>query len=367
MKCSLGIVECRYVYNTSNQNIHSLTLILLLLSQDLVSSQFERTVDINAQYVDGISASVAPPNPGWTISGGGGGASDGGNGGITNAPDIGASYGAQYANFYGPFSGSGNSIIDNQWFLTQEFYCSNTASVNVSFYYAWCGNTESADYAVLYLNDMEQPNTRIQGDSTSWDGSVPISVNDELIAASGCYGWYYKGFGFDTNSISRVDFGELFKISFEFALSASNEWASVTGINVRCTQIPTSSPTMEPSLYPTMEPSTEPTEEPSFSTSQPSNQTTSDPSTEPTAEPSLEPTFLPTTFPSTEPTSKPSAEPTSKLPTNSPSPNPSTLQSTSQSTTNFVSFTTNDPSIAPSGIKLSFQISSTPFKFGMYT
>ena len=273
-------------------------------------------IDVSSPFVDGLSSSIAPPNPGWIISGGGGDASDGGNGGITHSPAAVIMLGAQYANSYGPFSGSFNAVVDNEWFLSQEFYCSSTASVSVSFFWSWCGGTEAADYTVMYLNDIEQPNTRIIGTNSNWDGSIPTNIDDQLVDASGCTsGWNYQAIGYDTNSIARVNMSETFKVSFEFALSANNEWASVSGINIRCTQIPTSSPTVEPTTQPNNLPSSRSTDQPS-----------SNPSITPTIHPSYNPALSPSNTPSSHPTTG-----TTTIPSDSPSFVPSTTPSISPS------------------------------------
>ena len=201
-------------------------------------------------YDDSIIASIAPPFPGWSVSGGG----NGDRQNITYESN-------SDTYFIGPFGGASGGTTTNQWIISQEFYCRKPSSVNVEYTLYWCGTTEPDDYAKLDLNGNQQ--TITWGNFDKWDGYVSADNMIELIQycnrPSDDDDWRYKLYNFSLNSIPSVAAKTPFTVKFEIGQSAGTEWAAIQGVKVKCTAFPTEAPTTSPSKDPSLAPSISPT------------------------------------------------------------------------------------------------------------
>eukprot|EP01083_Nonionella_stella_P218407 783228_1 len=201
-------------------------------------------------YLDNDNAVLAPLPYGWSVGG----------------PQTGVITTSGTYNVIGPFSGIGNGFVDGIVNITQQFRCGVPADVSVSYRTFWCGDTEEDDYVKLFLNDIEQTSATAWGfPDTEFNGYVSTDEDDALIAASnGCDypattdRWRYADIDYSSNGIAGSYANPVFSVRFDLGFSADTEWGGVAGVNIRCTAIPTITPTQMPSRptrYPSVSPS----------------------------------------------------------------------------------------------------------------
>ena len=186
---------------------------------------------------------------GWTIFGGGGDAYQPPSG-VTYEPNTGVY-------FIGPFSGSYDGSIDNQFYIEQSFECSKASEfVNVEYILYVCGDLENSDEFKLAINGVSQAEAErrgaLQDDLSNWDQQLTFYQREQINNISQCFngstpqnfnwGWLSMTIGYQTNGIFDVAANTPFTVSFYIAISANNEWAAISNVKIRCMAEPDSSP-----------------------------------------------------------------------------------------------------------------------------
>eukprot|EP01083_Nonionella_stella_P253354 871835_1 len=204
--------------------------------------------------------------------------------------------------FHGLFTRQ-NYPLDSQYhYLSRYFSCNRRSTVFISFYYAFCDESETSDYVKVRMNNTFSPLYNMKEE----DGGIKLdtiegstfqnALPSDIDSACDIIGeWWYKTVSdFSAGSVEKET---PFLITFTGKVTSIMEYWALFNLEIECVALPTTEPTPEPSA-----PSTEPTIDPSMI---PSVNPTSAPSASPSAPPSASPSASPTLTPLTAPTQSP--------------------------------------------------------------